>query len=211
MFCLKCGAQLPVDSQFCQKCGQAQSIGVSGGGAAAVAPARIPVPAPKSPLVRWTAIGGIGFLVVFCAIWQLSVNSNRGQASAPPYAQAQPKPQPQLHTQSTGDVSFIVSTGGTTDYKFTVPSNAYNATLKGHFAVQDAKDIQVLVFTEDGYVNWKNKHPAKTFYNSGAVTQDTLSLSLPSDATYHVIFSNKSAFIFDRAVKTKIDLNFYTL
>ena len=45
MFCTKCGVDLPVDSQFCRKCGQAQSVAsTSAGAAAAVAPARIETP-----------------------------------------------------------------------------------------------------------------------------------------------------------------------
>ncbi len=46
MFCTRCGVDLPVDSQFCRKCGQAQSVAsTSAGAAAAVAPARIETPA----------------------------------------------------------------------------------------------------------------------------------------------------------------------
>jgi len=49
MFCMKCGTDLPDDSQFCRKCGQAQSVSsTSAGAAAAVAPAPIrPSAAPS--------------------------------------------------------------------------------------------------------------------------------------------------------------------
>ena len=59
MFCSKCGAATPEDSQFCRKCGQDLAFSVSSSGAAA-APARIPEPKPQRKLVRTPyAIAGV--------------------------------------------------------------------------------------------------------------------------------------------------------
>jgi len=47
MFCLRCGTEVPDESQFCRKCGQAQSV-TSSGAAAAVGPARTPATQPTA-------------------------------------------------------------------------------------------------------------------------------------------------------------------
>jgi hypothetical protein len=119
----------------------------------------------------------------------------------------------QLHRQSTGNVAFTVNAGGMSNYKFTVPTGASNVTMKGHFTASggSGSDIQVVVVNEDEYVNLQNGHPAKTFYNSGKVTQDSININLPADAaTYFVVFSNKFSLLTPKAVQTGVDLNFYT-
>jgi len=50
-------------------------------------------------------------------------------------------------------------------------------------------DIQVYLVNGDEYVNLQNGHPANTYYNSGKVTQDTLSVRLPSDAAIYYWYS----------------------
>ena len=214
MFCSNCGVDLPDDSQFCRKCGQAQSVtSASSGAAAAVAPARIPVAAtrPQGSTAKWGWVLALLLLLVICwAGWQVGVHSYY----RPPSASQQPLAPPERpHTQSTGNVAFTVNAQGANNYKFTVPAGAFNVTLKGHFAATggSGNDIEVFVVAEDEYVNWQNGHPTKAFYNSGKVTQDSINLTLPSDATnYYVVFSNKFSLLTPKAVQASIDLNFYT-
>jgi predicted amidophosphoribosyltransferase len=49
VFCSKCGIDLTDDTRFCRGCGKTLDVvSIGGGAAAAVAPARIPAPEPKS-------------------------------------------------------------------------------------------------------------------------------------------------------------------
>ncbi len=219
MFCLKCGNQLPDNSQFCQKCGASQTVAsVGSGAAAAVAPARVqatPVTeAPKAKSGRTIPIilGAVLLVVVCWAIYSIGV---RHSASAPESTQypAAPQPQPQLHAQSTGNVAFTIAAGGTQMYKLTVPTGAFNVNLKGHFqaAGGSGNDVEVYVMNEDEYVNFQNGHSASPYYNSGKVTQDTLNLNLPSDAgTYYAVFSNKFSILTAKAVQANLSLQYYT-
>jgi hypothetical protein len=73
-------------------------------------------------------------------------------------------------------------------------AGATNVTMKGHFTATGGgrNDIEVFVLAEDEFVNWQNRHSVNALYRSGQVTQDSINLTLPSDAaTYYVVFSNK--------------------
>lgn len=202
----------PSDFQFCQNCGQGQSVtSTSGGAAAAVAPARIPVaaPQPQGSGAKW-ALGLLLVLVVCWGGWQVGVHSSAAHPSA---SQQPPVPPVQHHQASTGNVAFTVRAQGANNYHFTVPAGAFGVTMKGHFAASggSGNDIEVVVLSEDEYVNWQNGHPTKALYNSGKVTQDSITLTLPSDATtYYVVFSNKFSLLTPKAVEANVDLNFYT-
>jgi uncharacterized membrane protein YvbJ len=66
MFCAKCGTDLPDGSRFCRSCGQTLGVvSVGGGAAAAVAPARIPAPEPKSSNATWSVVGLVLLLALF--------------------------------------------------------------------------------------------------------------------------------------------------
>ncbi|MFY9560293.1 MAG: hypothetical protein WAQ52_08685 [Terriglobales bacterium] len=180
----------------------------SSGAAAAVAPARVRTEEVAPQQKRNVAIWILAVVFLFlAAIWLQQVN-RRSSVAQQQAVQSQPK----LHTQSTGSVAFTVNAGSTHYFKFTVPDGALNVTLKGHFTATGGtgNDIQVALVTEDQYVNWQNGHETKTFYNSGKVTQDTLNVSLPSDATtYYLVFSNKFSLLTPKAVHANMDLNYY--
>jgi hypothetical protein len=66
VFCTKCGTDLPDDSRFCRSCGQTLGVVSTGGGAAAaVAPARIPLPKPKRGLHIGIKVGALALLAGF--------------------------------------------------------------------------------------------------------------------------------------------------
>ncbi len=72
MVCAKCGSDLPGDSHFCPGCGQILGVvSVGGGAAAAVAPARIPAPEPKSSPTVWSVVGVVLLLALLAASWYL--------------------------------------------------------------------------------------------------------------------------------------------
>ena len=211
MFCSKCGVALPDDSQFCRKCGQAQSVTSTGNSrVTAVVSARAPVVAQlQGNTSRW-GLGLLLLLVVCWTGWQIGVHSYY----KPQFVSQQPVQLPrQQHKESTGNIAFTVRAMGSNNYKFNVPAGALDVTLKGHFAASggSGNDIEVFVVSEDEFVNWQNGHPTKPLYNSGKVTQDSINLTLSSDATnYYAVFSNKFSLLTPTAVQASIDLNFYT-
>jgi hypothetical protein len=212
MFCSKCGTDLPADSRFCRSCGQTLGVVSTGGGAAAaVAPARIPAPAPKRGLPIWTVVGLV-LLAVLGTVWYIQ-NAN-SKLSPQVHAAQTPQPsQPQLHTVTMNDKAFTINAGAAIYFKLPVSAGAYNASVKGHFAATGGfgNDIEVFVMTEDDYVNWQNGHSVNTLYNSGKVTQETLNVTLPADAgMYYLVFSNKSSLLIPRAVQANVVLTYYT-
>jgi hypothetical protein len=211
MYCPKCGMEQPNDSQFCRNCGQGQSVASTSGSAAAaaVAPARISPPSsrprPQSNAEKWVLVLA---LVAICIVGaKVYLDSLAHQSLA-----AQPAP-PLLHKVSIPTRAFTVSALAANNFTFPVPAGAVDVSMKGHFAATGGlgNDIEVVVVSEDEFVNWRNGHPSKAFYNSGRVTQDTIKLNLPSDAaTYYVVFSNKFSLFTPKAVEADVDVNFYT-
>ena len=147
-------------------------------------------------------------LVAICIVgakWYLDSSAHQSFAAQPP--------PPQLHKVSIPTRAFTVSALAANNFTFPVPAGAFDVTMKGHFAATGGlgNDIEVVVVSEDEFVNWRNGHPSKAFYNSGRVTQDTIKLNLPSDAaTYYVVFSNKFSLFTPKAVEADVDVNFYT-
>lgn len=209
MFCSKCGTDLPDDSQFCRKCGQGVgSVSVGGGAAAAVAPAPTAAAKPKRKTAVW--IAAIFLLVAAWAGWQRNVH---GYYGANPAHEQTAHPQPQLHSQAIGDVAFTINAGASHYYEFTVPAGAYDASLKGHFSATggSGNDIEVYVLSQDNYINWQNGHRTSALYNSGRVTQQSISVSLPSGAaTYYLLFDNRYSILSPKAIKANVSLTYYT-
>jgi len=62
---------------------------------------------------------------------------------------------------------------------------------------------------DDGFVNFKNSHPAQTYFNSGKVTQSSIEATLPATpATYYLIFDNRFSLITSKAVQVNATLNY---
>jgi hypothetical protein len=217
MYCPRCGTEQQSDAQFCRRCGAAQSVAsasvasTSGGAAAAVAPARIPVAAPlrqKNSNTLLKVLCGLPLLFILCWIlWQENQNASKASLAALQTPMQQ-------HKLTMPEAAFTVRQQNAHSFRFVVPSGATNVTMKGHFAAAggSGNDIEVFVANEDEFVNWQNGHPpTQTFYNSGKVTQDTLNVTLPADVgTYYIVFSNKFSLISPKAVESKIEVDFYS-
>jgi len=97
-------------------------------------------------------------------------------------------------------------------FKLDVPSGATSVNLRGNFTASGGftNDVEVYVLSADDYVNWQNRHAAKSFYSSGKVTVGTLNVNLPADAgTYYVVFNNRFSLLTQRTVLVDASLTYY--
>jgi hypothetical protein len=89
---------------------------------------------------------------------------------------------------------------------------AVSAVLQGNFTASggSGNDIEAYVFSENDFMNWQNRHSAKTYYNSGRVTANNVSVNLPDDAgTYYLVFDNRFSLFSPKVVRVNATLSYY--
>ena len=209
MFCSKCGIETSDDSQFCRKCGQGLAVSVtSTGTGAAVAPARIAGAKPKSKLLR-TPYAVAGILLIGFLYYTSNANRNSsGNHAANPIERLTK----QQHTTTVKNPALLINALNFSYFKLDVPSGATSVLLHGNFTASGGvgNDVEVFVLPENDFVNWLNRHAAKTFYNSGKVTVGTFDVNLPSDAgTYYLVFNNKFSLLTQKTVLVDAALTYY--
>jgi zinc-ribbon domain len=216
MFCPKCGSEHPDDSQFCRKCGQGLAVPVTStgvtsvGAGAAVAPARIPevAPQPAKPLVRAPfAIAGVLLLLLLIYGYNSSQRANPNPAVNPVDRIVK-----QERTVTAKNPDLHVNALSFSSFKLEVPTGATSVNLHGNFTASGGltNDVEVFVMSENDFVNWQNRHEAKTFYNSGKVTVGTINVNLPADAgTYYLVFNNRFSLLTQRTVLVDAALTYY--
>jgi hypothetical protein len=183
----------------------------SAGAAAAVAPARIPnVPPAKlqRKLVRTPyAIAGILLLAFVIYGYNASQRTNPNPAVNPIDRIVK---QQRTVTVKNPDLHLNALNFGY--FKLDVPTGATSVNLHGNFTASGGltNDVEVFVLSADDFVNWQNRHAAKTFYNSGKITIGTLNVNLPSDAgTYYLVFNNRFSILTQRSVLVDAALTYY--
>jgi hypothetical protein len=215
MFCPKCGSEHPDDSQFCRKCGQGLAVPASGGVAsagagAAVAPARIPevAPQPAKPLVRAPfVIAGVLLLLLLIYGYNASQRANPNPAVNPVDRIVK-----QQRTVTVKNPDLHINALNFAYFKLDVPSGATSVNLHGNFTASGGltNDVEAFLLSADDFVNWQNRHEAKTFYNSGKVTVGTINVNLPADAgTYYLVFNNRFAILAQKTVLVDAALTYY--
>jgi hypothetical protein len=60
-------------------------------------------------------------------------------------------------------------------------------------------DIEVFIFDEDGFENWRNGHRAPTYYNSGRVTVGRFDVRL-RPGKYFLVMNNKFSAVSNKVV-----------
>jgi len=117
----------------------------------------------------------------------------------------------QTVTRTISEAAFTVPVRGAKQYKFAVPAGVTGVSVEGRFAATGGprNSIEVWVMSDDQFVNWANRHPLTTIYNSQRVTQGTVKIQLPADAgAYHVVFNNEFSLLTPKAVEASLTLKY---
>lgn len=210
MFCRFCGSALLDDSSFCHSCGKAlPSAPATPAPIVGAAPATAPTPSPTVPRERESSATGrivVGILLIVAVIWWAST---RTQSGSSPTIFRQIVAQPRTLTLSSGE--FAVNA---TEYRYTrfvVPEGATAVHIEGTFSASGGfgNDVETYIFSNDDFVNWQNLHSARTFYNSGKVTQGTLDVTLPATGgTYYLVFNNRFSLLSAKTVQSGVRLHY---
>jgi len=130
-------------------------------------------------------------------------------ASRPEFPPQPPPPQP--HSLPIGTGALTVNASAYSWYEVPVPPRVSTVSITGHFTATGGtgNDIIVYILDGDGFVNFKNGHPASTFYNSGKVTTASISAVLPNAPTsYYLVLDNRFSLLTPKAVEMNATLNY---
>jgi hypothetical protein len=89
-----------------------------------------------------------------------------------------------------------------------------NVHVDGHFQAFGGmqNDIQAVICSDQEFLNFRNGHQAKVFYNSGKTTVADISASLPgSDGRYMLAFNNNFSLLSGKTVSGEITLGYDTV
>jgi hypothetical protein len=111
------------------------------------------------------------------------------------------------HDQVIVNATFLVTPNNFRYYKFSLPLDASNFSVVGHFASAarnpgtdqgkpaDAgsdNTIEAYVFSESGFTAWQHGSAPAAVYDSGKIAESKIQAELPAGAgNYFLIFSNK--------------------
>jgi zinc-ribbon domain len=126
-------------------------------------------------------------------------------------AAAPQPPPPQPHSVPLGAGALTVNASAYSWYQVSVPPGVTSVSISGHFTATGGmgNDITVYILDEDGFTNFKNGHPAQTFYNSEKVTTATIDAALPNRPTsYYLVFDNRFSLLTPKAVQLSATLNY---
>jgi hypothetical protein len=195
MICPKCEAEIPQHSTFCLRCGSSLNV------------------APRQSLtpVLGIALGvliGVVILIVSVTLFflfggGLFHGSNVGSTPAPTFTSP-------LRPQSKDLIAGAFTVGANNNYAipFTVEQSSYQGKVIGKFTARGGKnDINVMVMSQDDYVNYTDHNQYRIFYESGFVTVGRLNVSLTS-GSYYLVFDNQPALITSKAVEAYVELRY---
>ncbi len=193
MICPKCKSEQPDTSKFCAQCATPLATAESRS-------------KNSGPLI--VVLCGVVTIIVFM-ISQRSSNSADAQRNALQVRMAQqnaPKP----HFLPITNGAAAVPAASYSWYTFVVPQGASTIAVNGHFEATGGtgNDIQCYILDEDGLANFKNGHPATTYFNSGRVTQAKIGAVLATPGTYYLVLDNRFSLFTPKAVQIDATLSY---
>jgi hypothetical protein len=105
----------------------------------------------------------------------------------------QPQSVPALENLAVG--TFSVSSGTPKEFRITVDaSRMTDVTVKGQFAVSSNNGgVEVYIFDEDDYINWRYGNDSIALYDSGRRTTGEIQARIVRPGRYLLIFRNPSS------------------
>src|SRR5260370_20228930 len=199
VICPKCQSEQPDNSKFCSQCAAPLAAGQKG--------------VVKSKIPTWLVVVLVlGLLFIGASVRSLMQDNERLRANqrkiAPVVTYENPQPQP--HSVNLTNGAATISAAASTCYKFTVPENVSQVAVNGHFTATGGtgNDIECYILDEDGFVNFKNGHPSRTYYNSGKVTQAKIGVANLSPGTYYIMLDNRFSLFTPKAVQIEATLSY---
>jgi hypothetical protein len=191
MICPKCKSEQPDTSKFCAQCAEPLTT----------------EPRKKNfvPLIVILC----GLAIIAFMVFEQTSNRAEAQRNALQVQMAQqnaPKP----HFLPITNGAAAVPAGSYLWYTFVVPLGASTVAVNGHLSATGGtgNDIDCYILDEDGLANFKNGHPATTYFNSGKVTQAKIGAVLANPGTYYLILDNRFSLFTPKAVQIDATLSY---
>lgn len=137
-------------------------------------------------------ISALGFLLLLCSVLTCAAAEDGT-----------------LQRAAIVDGSVAVQATGYVAYHASVDAAAMqSARIRGHVVASGGtgNDIEVIVFTETQFINWKNSHNDGALFASGKVTACDIDVPVTETGTYYVVLSNAFSAITAKTVTGKIEL-----
>jgi hypothetical protein len=217
MYCPKCGKLLPDDAAFCFSCGAPTS-----GHVAPISGQRPLRSNTPSFILAGTLITLIILIIVAFSLRKIPPKhlepAPNFPGTAPPITAPVPAPPPAIihHEQKLFSGSIAVNAHSMYWINFSVEPRMRNALVSGHFQAFGGRqnDIQTVVCSDEDFINFKNGHQARAFYNSGKTTVGDINAALPipgGGGRYVLAFSNAFSPFSGKTVNGEVTLNYDTL
>ena len=213
MYCQQCGTDLPNYSAFCLACGTPVDNVAQGFSLFSLTKnvSRVPV------LVFVLLMGGFTVFLLMLnrthhANQQLDL-SKSSEASFLSLPTLLPTISIVPHEEKLFSGSIAINAHSMHFINFTVHPQMKNVHMSGHFQAYGGRrnDVQVIICSNDDFINFRNGHQAQSFYNSNKITVGDIDVSIPPIAGDYVLaFNNTFSIVSGKTVNGEVSLSYDT-